>query len=95
MAQGKTLGITQGKFITFEGGEGAGKSTQVALLAEALRRTGRGVLQTREPGGSPGAEPIRELLNAGTLGPRRCCTSRPGANICGSTCSRPSTAATG
>ena len=62
MAQGKTLGITQGKFITFEGGEGAGKSTQVALLVEALRRIGRGVLQTREPGGSPGAEQIRELL---------------------------------
>ena len=54
-----------GRFITFEGGEGTGKSTQIALLAEALRRRGRTVLSTREPGGSPGAEAIRRLLVEG------------------------------
>ncbi len=57
--------MARGKFITFEGGEGAGKSTQVALLAAALRRAGREVLETREPGGSEGAEQIRELLVTG------------------------------
>ncbi len=51
-----------GRFITFEGGEGAGKSTHVRLLAEALRGAGLGIAETREPGGSPGAEQIRELL---------------------------------
>ena len=51
-----------GRFITFEGGEGAGKSTHVRLLADALRGAGLGVVETREPGGSPGAEQIRELL---------------------------------
>lgn len=50
------------RFIVFEGGEGAGKSTQVKLLAEALRRAGNAVTTTREPGGSPGAEAIRKLL---------------------------------
>jgi dTMP kinase len=53
------------KFITFEGGEGAGKSTQIALLAEALGAAGIPVQTTREPGGSPGAEQIRELLVTG------------------------------
>lgn len=53
------------KFITFEGGEGAGKSTQVGLLAEAFRAADIPVLTTREPGGSPGAEHIRELLVTG------------------------------
>ncbi len=53
------------KFITFEGGEGAGKSTQIGLLAEALREAGIPVQTTREPGGSPGAEQIRELLVTG------------------------------
>jgi dTMP kinase len=48
--------------ITVEGGEGAGKSTHVRRLAEALRRTGIEVLTTREPGGAPGAEQIRALL---------------------------------
>jgi dTMP kinase len=50
------------KFITFEGGEGTGKSTQIRMLADYLRRQGKDVLLTREPGGSAGAEKIRELL---------------------------------
>ena len=49
-------------FITIEGGEGAGKSTQARLLADALARAGRGVLLSREPGGAPGAERLRALL---------------------------------
>lgn len=49
-------------FITFEGGEGAGKSTQAHLLAEAMTAAGRTVLCTREPGGAPGAEVLRSLL---------------------------------
>lgn len=52
----------RGRFVTFEGGEGAGKSTQVARTADALRRRGLSVLVTREPGGTPGAEEIRRLL---------------------------------
>ena len=59
--------MAKGKFITFEGGEGAGKSTQVGLLAAALRGTGRRILETREPGGSEGAEQIRELLVHGEV----------------------------
>jgi dTMP kinase len=58
----------RGRFITLEGGEGAGKSTQVPRLAEALRGAGLEVVQTREPGGSPGAEEIRELLVHGEVG---------------------------
>jgi len=54
-----------GRFITVEGGEGAGKSTQVGLLAAALERAGVPVLATREPGGSPGGEAIRRLLLEG------------------------------
>jgi dTMP kinase len=54
--------VTRGIFITFEGGEGAGKSTQIRRLAERLRAAGRDVVLTREPGGSPGAEEIRGLL---------------------------------
>lgn len=54
--------MTRGRFITFEGGEGAGKSTQVALLVDWLRDRGLPVLRTREPGGSPGAESIRDLV---------------------------------
>ena len=56
----------RGKFISLEGGEGVGKSTQVKALAEALKNRGIGVLVTREPGGSEGAERIRELLLSGT-----------------------------
>ncbi|QMW22126.1 dTMP kinase [Sandaracinobacteroides saxicola] len=55
-----------GKFISFEGGEGAGKSTQIARLAARLRAAGRAVTETREPGGTPGAEAIRALLVSGT-----------------------------
>ncbi len=54
--------MAHGKFITFEGGEGTGKSTQARLLAERLRAHGLSVVLTREPGGAPGAEQIRDLL---------------------------------
>lgn len=53
---------TGGFFITLEGGEGAGKSTQIKLLADRLRQSGREVVTTREPGGTPEAEKIRDLL---------------------------------
>ena len=55
----------QGRFITLEGGEGAGKSTQIAHLKSWLEQRGRTVLATREPGGSPGAEMVRKLLVEG------------------------------
>lgn len=57
-----------GKFITLEGGEGVGKSTQLRALATALRSRGLEVVETREPGGSPGAEAIRTLLMTGDAG---------------------------
>lgn len=57
-----------GRFITLEGGEGVGKSTQVAALAAALRARGIDCLVTREPGGSEGAEAIRRLLLEGDAG---------------------------
>jgi dTMP kinase len=56
-----------GKFITFEGGEGSGKSTQAGILANRLARAGRKVFATREPGGSPAAEEIREALLSGRV----------------------------
>jgi len=62
----------RGRFITFEGGEGTGKSSHAALLAQKLRQLGVGVVLTREPGGSPGAEIIRHLVLSGMgklLGP--------------------------
>jgi dTMP kinase len=55
----------QGLFVTFEGGEGTGKSTQIRLLADRLRRRGIDVLVTREPGGSPGAEAVRHVILSG------------------------------
>lgn len=57
--------MSRGRFITFEGGEGTGKSTQVRLLATYLHQSGADVVQTREPGGSPSAEEIRALLVTG------------------------------
>ncbi|KQS56414.1 thymidylate kinase [Brevundimonas sp. Leaf363] len=57
--------MQRGKFITLEGGEGTGKSSQAARLAERLTAEGRGVVRTREPGGSPGAEAIRGLVVSG------------------------------
>jgi dTMP kinase len=59
----------RGRFITFEGGEGTGKSTHAALLAQRLRALGIGVVLTREPGGSPGAEVIRHVLLSGAAKP--------------------------
>ena len=55
------------RFITIEGGEGAGKSAQAGLLAKALRARGLAVLCTREPGGAPGAEVLRGLLLGGSV----------------------------
>ncbi len=59
--------MSPGRFITLEGGEGAGKSTQARLLADALSQHGVSVLCTREPGGAPGAEVLRELLLGGSV----------------------------
>jgi len=59
----------RGRFITLEGGEGAGKSTQAQRLADHLQSVGLGVLLTREPGGSPGAEIIRHVLLSGAAKP--------------------------
>jgi dTMP kinase len=60
--------MTTGRFISIEGGEGAGKSTQAARLAARLREAGHAVVTTREPGGTPGAEAIRALLVTGEAG---------------------------
>ena len=57
--------MAKGVFLTFEGIDGSGKSSQAKLLAEALRERGHSVVLTREPGGSPGAEEIRKLLVEG------------------------------
>ncbi|MDD9329151.1 MAG: dTMP kinase, partial [Bartonella sp.] len=56
---------TSGCFITFEGGEGVGKTTQISLLAQHLGRKGYDVIITREPGGTAGAEAIRYILLSG------------------------------
>ncbi|WP_240334241.1 dTMP kinase [Sphingobium estronivorans] len=60
-----TIRTAKGRFISLEGGEGAGKSTQLRALATALRARGLEVVETREPGGSEGAEAIRTLLLTG------------------------------
>ena len=57
--------MIRGRFITLEGGEGAGKSTQIKLLAKAFEAAGIGAITTREPGGSPGGEAIRNLVVSG------------------------------
>src|SRR2546429_2720363 len=59
----------RGRFIAFEGGEGTGKSTHSTLLADRLGSVGIGVVLTREPGGSPGAEVIRHVLLSGAAKP--------------------------
>jgi dTMP kinase len=58
-------GLLRGRFITFEGGEGSGKSTQIKILAERLEAAKLRAIVTREPGGSPGAEIIRHLVLSG------------------------------
>ncbi|MDI4662742.1 dTMP kinase [Xanthobacter autotrophicus] len=61
--------MTNGRFITLEGGEGTGKSTQARRLAARLRALGHDVVETREPGGSPGAEAVRHVLLSGAAEP--------------------------
>ncbi|WP_404933071.1 dTMP kinase [Nitratireductor sp. L15S-10] len=61
--------MSRGFFITFEGGEGAGKSTQITQLAASLREQGHDVIITREPGGSSGAEAVRHVLLSGAAEP--------------------------
>ena len=65
----QTKPAANGLFITFEGGEGVGKSTQITRIAEKLRARGFDVLATREPGGSPGAEAVRHVLLSGAAEP--------------------------
>src|ERR1700721_1090274 len=59
---------TRGRFITLEGGEGAGKSVQAKRLEERLCALGLAIVRTREPGGSPGAEALREAILSGFAG---------------------------
>ncbi len=77
--------MARGRFISLEGGEGVGKSTQLAALAAALEGRGLKVVVTREPGGSPGAEAIRRLLlegrsGGGTPAQKPCCSRRPASD---------------
>ena len=65
MSRIETIEQSRGRFIVFEGGEGAGKSTQLKALVARLRDGGLEVVATREPGGSPGAEALRDLLVRG------------------------------
>jgi dTMP kinase len=65
MAETASPAVARGRFITFEGGEGTGKSTQIKLLAQRLETAKLRTLITREPGGSPGAEIIRYLVLSG------------------------------
>ncbi|MBB4007970.1 dTMP kinase [Allorhizobium taibaishanense] len=63
------MAVGSGLFVTFEGGEGAGKSTQIRLLAEKLKALGHTVVTSREPGGSPSAEALRHVLLSGAAEP--------------------------
>ena len=80
--------ILRGHFITFEGGEGSGKSTHAKRLAEHLKSLGIEVVLTREPGGSPGAEVIRHILlvrhrqAARALKPRPSCSPPRATTMC-------------
>ncbi|PSJ64193.1 dTMP kinase [Mesorhizobium soli] len=65
----RKTGLTRGLFISFEGGEGAGKSTQIKRLADKLRAKGYGLTVTREPGGSQGAEAVRHVILSGAAEP--------------------------
>lgn len=67
MARRRNGPLTRGRFISLEGGEGAGKSTQLRLLVSALADSGIEAVATREPGGSTGAEQIRQLLVDGSV----------------------------
>ena len=69
MVTGKGLADLRGRFITFEGGEGSGKSTHAATLAQRLKSSGVPIALTREPGGSTGAEIIRHILLSGIAKP--------------------------
>jgi dTMP kinase len=66
---GRRANAARGRFITFEGGEGTGKSTQAKLLVDRLKSLGVDVVLTREPGGSPGAEAVRHVLLSGAAKP--------------------------
>ena len=72
MTDTPTTSPPRGRFVSFEGGEGAGNSTQIKILADRLEAEGKRVIVTREPGGSPGAEIIRHVVLSGMgklLGP--------------------------
>ena len=76
----------RGRFITIEGGEGAGKSTQAGLLVAALERAGIAAERTREPGGRPAPRRSagycsKATASAGTRSARRCCSTRRGATM--------------
>ena len=69
IAAGQNDAAPRGRFITFEGGEGAGKSTQMKRLAASLAERGIAVVETREPGGTPDAEAIRSFILSGRARP--------------------------
>ena len=76
--------VTRARFITFEGGEGVGKSTQVKRLLQKLQRHDIEAVRTREPGGTPKAEAIRSFILQGRSeswgqAPRPCCSRQPGS----------------
>jgi dTMP kinase len=68
-AKPEAIKLPRGRFITFEGGEGTGKSTQARLLAARLEHEGITTVLTREPGGSPFAEELREAILSGAAAP--------------------------